>query len=78
MSEKLIQQVVNKITKKAYVTNKQAVDIEFFLNSTSSPQMTYQQMAKFLAPKVAASEQDVYFFLLNRDKVYTTERNRID
>jgi len=66
MSEKIIKDILGKFQKKTFLTGKQEEKIEEFVNQDIN--MTYQEIAKDLAPKIDAREQDVYDFLMTRDK----------
>jgi hypothetical protein len=62
-SEKL---VFDFIKKKSFLTTNQQECVEETL--AMDYQWTYPQIAQFIAPQIGATEMDVYFFLLTRDK----------
>jgi len=66
MSEKIIQDILNKFQKKAILSGKQQDYISQFVNQDIN--MTYQEIAKDLASKINANERDIYDFLMTRDK----------
>lgn len=67
--EKLIQDIL----KQASLSGEQQARIVEFL--VSDPQMVYQEIAKFLAPKINAKEIDIYDFLMTHDKQIYNDNN---
>jgi len=74
MSEKLIKQVIvlNKIASS--LNGNQMARVEEWLDTDSS--MSYQEISKFLAPRMNVSERDIYSFLNDRDKKSTDDINK--
>lgn len=67
MNKKIINKIANEILKQSSsLSGNQQAQVDDFLNT--DPEISYQQIAKLLAPKIKAKEQDIYDFLFNRDK----------
>ena len=74
MSEKLIKQVIFLSKISSTLDGNQMARVEEWLDTDSS--MSYQEIARFLAPRLNASERDIYSFLNDRDKKNTDDINK--
>lgn len=71
ISQKLVQDILRQASGK--LTTKQEDYIVNFLQQDYGA--SYQELAKYLAKKLKADQENIYHFLINRDKELPREND---